>query len=726
MYNVNQKYLDKINSDDTKDFTFKLNVKLHKDASTLLTLTPTDVEASSLQLSRQATSNTYFTLGGICSSKLTMSLTSSGVDKLLEAGLLRKNVCFEYNEWLKVDDENQNSSDYSINTNGSENITGKVKNGYFYINKVENSDYSCNLELYDSMLAFSVDISYNDGIILTQGYRSILELLTLFCTSCSNDVYKITVASDVESRIYNKDVLFSVGNDGSVDSYRNALGYLSILAGGFLVINRNGELDLVNYNNLGVAALDENEIYDYSMSETEYEINEISTSVAGFDYTVKNKTSASESLVKLFFSENPFLRGIQTADAKELDASVKSCVNNMLLSCQGIKFDGGDFEIGHRPELDLGDCIEFQKAYVDYKTKNVLTKSYNNVILCNIDSNFNTFDSCSCNKYDLESAYGSKSSSSFKTSSGGGSSALVSSYYTQFLTKDVSVGAGKEVKLFNSLILLSSGIGAMASFVAVCNITGVGNIQFNIVYDNVAHPIKPRYTLHNEGYFTVSFDIGLDPVDEDMQHSLNIYIKSLDTATVELSTLDAELIINASGVKSSEPTWTGRYELTDEVGYIKLPNVIKVLGFSSNITTSTEQAAAPVLTTDLLVVNATLTGSVQLRYNSNVDGYRDLDYLGEYPDNVASWTISPDVNLSKVEISVTASSETTSRSVCLYLDDTQIVKDLVITSGSWEIPTTVLAKTVSMSAGSHTLTVSSGSTDSYAPLVASLNIKGWE
>ncbi len=290
MYSVNQKYIDKMSSDDTKDFTFKLNVKLHKDAATLLTLTPDDVESDSLKLSRQATSNNYFTLGGVCSSKLTMSLTSSGVDKLLEAGLLRKDICFEYNEWLKVDDVNQSDSDYSINTDGTENTTGKVKNGYFYVNKVENSDYSCNLELYDSMLAFSVDISYNDGIILTQGYRSILELFTLFCESCSTDLYKLTVASDIESRIYNKEVLFSLGNDGSVDSYRNALGYLSILAGGFVVINRDGELDLVNYNNTVVASLDENRVYDYSMSEVEYEINEISTSVAGFDYTVKNKT----------------------------------------------------------------------------------------------------------------------------------------------------------------------------------------------------------------------------------------------------------------------------------------------------------------------------------------------------------------------------------------------------------------------------------------------------
>ena len=68
MYTVNQKYIDKINSDSPKDFTFKLNVKLNKDANTLLTLTPDDVESESLKLSRQATSNSYFTLGGVCSS----------------------------------------------------------------------------------------------------------------------------------------------------------------------------------------------------------------------------------------------------------------------------------------------------------------------------------------------------------------------------------------------------------------------------------------------------------------------------------------------------------------------------------------------------------------------------------------------------------------------------------------------------------------------------------
>lgn len=115
-----------------------------------------------------------------------------------------------------------------------------------------------------------------------------------------------------------------------------------------------------------------------------------------------------------------------------------------------------------------------------------------------------------------------------------------------------------------------------------------------------------------------------------------------------------------------------------------------------------------------------------MRNNSNVAGGKDLDYIGIYPDNIASWTISPTKNLSKVEISVTASSDSDTRSICLYLDDTKIVNDLIITSGSWTTPTTVVAKTINMTAGSHTITVSRGSTDSYAPLVASINIKGWE
>lgn len=103
-----------------------------------------------------------------------------------------------------------------------------------------------------------------------------------------------------------------------------------------------------------------------------------------------------------------------------------------------------------------------------------------------------------------------------------------------------------------------------------------------------------------------------------------------------------------------------------------------------------------------------------------------MDYLGIYPNDTASWTISPTTNLSKVEISVTASSDSDTRSICLYLDGTKIVTDLVIYSGSWDTPTTVVAKTINMTAGSHTLTVSRGSTDDYAPLVASINIKGWE
>lgn len=131
-----------------------------------------------------------------------------------------------------------------------------------------------------------------------------------------------------------------------------------------------------------------------------------------------------------------------------------------------------------------------------------------------------------------------------------------------------------------------------------------------------------------------------------------------------------------------------------------------------------------VLVADLLATDATISGDTELENDFSVPVVKYLDYLGDYPTDVASWTISPTTDLSKVEISITASSDSDTSSICLYLDDTKIVNDLVITSESWT--TTVVAKTINITAGSHKLTVSGGSTDDFAPSVASINIKGWE
>jgi hypothetical protein len=704
MYNVSNYYKTKIESKDPHVFTFRINVRKSRKSDILATLTESDVESDSIKISRQATSNNYFTVGGVCSAKLSLILTNKGVAKLDALGLISKNMCFEYIEWLKTDDPNQSTTDITKNTDNTENTSGKVPFGFFYINTIQNTDYNCSLELYDAMLAFSADITYNDGIILSQGFRTIKELLMLFCESCSNDVYDLTIASDIESRIANNKQTFSVGNDGQIDSYRNGLGYLSILAGGFIIINRSGDLDIVHYNNTILALLDENDVVECKMSEAEFELNGISTSVAGFDYRVKNKNSGSK-LAMIFLNENPFLRGIQEADAKELNTAIKTSINNVLTAIQGVKFDGGDIDAIARPELDLGDCISISRAIIDYDTREVLTKQYKYVILCSIEHSFYTYDSLSCNSYNLEESYTTKASSSFKTSSGGGSGSAVSSYYSLYLTKDINLQAGRQVKLFNVLLLLNKGIGAMASFVAICNVTGVGSIQFDIVYDNVTHPIKPRYTLSNEGYFTVSFDIGLDAVDEDMRHSLNIYIKSTDTAELSIATLDSQLVLTASGVKSAEPIWTGRYELTDEVSLVTFDNVINVLGF-------TEQASAgwseKPKYLELTATEAVLHGTAELRSNSEAKSGKDIDFIGTYPDNVAEFdfTLSDPVSAT---ITFKAASNG-GRYFNIYIDDTLVKTDLRVDSGSWTTGKIYnVVSNHSFTKGAHTIKFARGS-----------------
>lgn len=583
MYPVSQKYLDQINSNNDNQFTFKLNVKRNRTSETLTTLTPDDLEGVNPIVEKQATGNSYFTIGGVCSSKMTMNLTSSGINKLKDAGMFHQNACLEYIEWLKVDDIAQDEDDFSLNADGTENETGKVECGYYYISTIKNSDYSCTIELYDAMLAFNIDVSYRDGINLTQGYRTIHEFLDMICKACTTDIYQLDLADDIDDRISNKDVTYTLGIDSDVESYRTTLGYLSILACGFLVINRAGKLDIIKYDNNNVAELDENAVFEYEMSDTEYEIHYISTSVAGFNYVAEVSPDTDKTFATIFLSENKFLRGIQTADAEELDQKVKDSIDTILEDCKGIKFNGGSITVEHRPELDLGDCISVTKAYVDYTTKALLTKTYENVIICSINSSFGTFDSISCNDYNLDSAYGNKSSSSFKTSSGGGSSKPISTYFAKYLANDLNLEPEAEFQMFNLLILLPSDIGATASIVCVANVTAIGNVEFYIVYDSIELPLKPKYTIHNEGYFTFSFDIGLDPVDGDMQHSLLVYIKSIDTLALETGATDTEIIINASGVQSIQPSWTGRYEITERVRTIHIDNLVNVFGFEESV-----------------------------------------------------------------------------------------------------------------------------------------------
>ena len=324
-----------------------------------------------------------------------------------------------------------------------------------------------------------------------------------------------------------------------------------------------------------------------------------------------------------------------------------------------------------------------------------------------------------------------------------------------------------ETKVLQEYFNVPANSSPLFSFVMITKNELTGLVTLRIVYDNVEVLLKPKFQC-SLGYHTLTFTKSLDPADTTKVHSLAVYatfiedagqqIESITPCLVEMYNIEANIL--GWKVSSGKPDWIGTYELTDEFRPLSIPNFIKIVNFTDNVTTniakpmistltdsfapiklnpvismldftsnievSTEVYVPPVLVTDLLAKDATLSGTATLRDNSNVTGNKDIINLGLYPDNSASWTISPNTDLSKVEISVTASSTSANYSVCLYLDGEQVVKDLSINSNDSYRPVEVFAETISMTAGSHTLAISRGSTNTNAPYVASINIKGWE
>lgn len=561
MFNVSDYYKSSI-SNGVNSWKLKLFIKDNRLSDTIVELSEDDIISDSLKISSQSTNNSNFTIGGVCSSKVSIILTYDGIEKLKSVNMLRIGVCFQIKYWLKVDDENQSDIDFSINVDGTENKTGQVEMGYFYIYKIENSDYNCTLELYDAMLAFDKDVSNKDAISLKQGAKIIYDWLVLFCESCSNEVYKMSVSQSLADKLINNNEVIFLDSSMNIDTYRNVMGYISILTGGFLIINRSGELDVCYYNNETSFELQDSRITDYKFDDNVYCITSLSTSIAGFDYTSSDKDLVYTDLpCDLYINENPFLRALQQYDKDELDDKIKLFIDNIFNKIKGLRFLGGSFESVCRPELELGDCITVKTKVLD-KSKNpseVVDKVFNNIIVCNILSSFQTYNTVKCNGFS-EFTSKSRSSSSFKTSS----DSKVTNAVMRFVgTKDIVLNAEETRTMFTVLFLLNAEMQCHVALMAIASIITAGDIEFKITYDNVEYFCRPKYTSQI-GYFTYSFDIGLDAVDTDMQHSLVIEVVSKGIE-LKANSFDYQLVITASGVKDASAEWNGRYEVSDFV-----------------------------------------------------------------------------------------------------------------------------------------------------------------
>lgn len=391
---------------DVIDSDFLVYVSKGKDGNVLCTLDNTDFIIQTMRLRGSSTSEQTISIGGVCSTEFTLTLTKNGVDKLQSSNSFKKNYCLHVVQWNKVDDENQSSESHIYNVDGSLNTTGRCDLGYYYISKIKNSDYDCVITAYDGMLRFDKAIGANVLKYMKKNKKTISGWLDYFCTKLNNSYFSFSYS--VSSKIVNDNLEVCISDDSEVDTYRQALGYLSALACGFATFTNSGDLIIQTYNtDISVESINDKRLYDYDFDSYVSKVTSFSSSVAGFDFSLNytgDKNNSEE--IDIEVSENPFLRGLQKYNSDTLDSRIDTALTNIATSILGVCFYGCNVDVVQRPYLDLGDMVDVQRVVVN-EDGSLSSVNTTNIIVCSYDYAF-----CSSMSLTSSGATGTSTSSS--------------------------------------------------------------------------------------------------------------------------------------------------------------------------------------------------------------------------------------------------------------------------------------------------------------------------
>lgn len=392
MLTCNSKFRESCNSDIIKS-QFKLYFSISKTGTTLCTLTDKDLILNKCNTTKSSTSGSSFTVGGVVSSKLTVRLTQDGADLVTSSGAMYKNICIHVVQWNKVDDSSQSSTDYSLDTDNTENTSGKLDLGYYYINTISNKDYFCDITAYDCIQRFDTKLGSTQLSYLKNNKKTISGWLSYFCTQLNTTYYSFSY--NVKSNIVNTSVSVCLSDDSSIDTYRQALGYLSSLAGGFCESDQNGDVVIKGYEFTSITdTVSDRYLTDVDLDSGSSTITYMFTSIAGFDVHTSISNVANTNNIEMYISENVLLRGLESAGEKTLNSSIGTAVDNIFALLIGKEFYGGSFKTTPRPFNDLGDKITVSRV-VASQTGSLSTVLVS-IIVTSISYNFGVSTDFSC------------------------------------------------------------------------------------------------------------------------------------------------------------------------------------------------------------------------------------------------------------------------------------------------------------------------------------------
>lgn len=348
---------------DVVQSLFKIFVYNKLGGGLYATLDGDDFFEDSLTITSQATSSSSFNIGGVCAGKLTLTLTRAGVSKLKTASALRKGMCWKVVQWNKVADSSQSTTDFSKNTDGSDNTSGKCNLGIFYVSAVENNDYSCGITAYDGMLAFDKTVTAVNNQYMQQNKKTVSGWVDWVCSICVTGSYSF--GHGVASGLPNSGMSFALSDDKTISTYRDVLGYLSIISGGFCTFDENGKFIIKDYSYTPVSlGMSHKRLLSGKFDDKVSEITAVYSSVAGFDFERSSTGSSDKNSVEISISENPFIRGLQPYNKTEMDSSVLTTLNNLADAIIMKEFYGCDCTLSAYPFIDIGDCISVDRVVV--------------------------------------------------------------------------------------------------------------------------------------------------------------------------------------------------------------------------------------------------------------------------------------------------------------------------------------------------------------------------
>lgn len=472
MENVTQLFIDSTNQ-RTIYSTFKAYVSKTKNGEVLTTLELNDIVSNGISLTSKSMSGQQFIIGGVNMGEMKINLTKQGIKKMKDNDLLQNKYCIHLVQWNKVDDVNQSTEDYSKNKDNTENTTGKCDLGYFYIAKIDNRDYNCNITCYDAIIATEENAS-NELLATLHNAdekKTPQEIVELVKEYCNTSWYQFDIT--IDDSCVNKDIQVCLDEDTNPNTYRDILGYLSILLGGFCISDENGNLKISSYRlNSSVETISENNLYDCLFDGTMSEIGSFYTSVAGYDFYKEYNVEEGLQDISISISENPFLRGIEDVGAEQLSETTVQALTNIADKFGGVKFIGGNATVAPKPYLQCGDVVKVKHIKVDVNN-NIEVIEEQNVIICSVNNNLLNNLKLSSNSSIANSNVSSSAKTKKSSGSGGKTSSGGLTVMNKITDSDINLSAsgvdvatiscytsdGSDVLLTANLVVESSSDG---------------------------------------------------------------------------------------------------------------------------------------------------------------------------------------------------------------------------------------------------------------------------